>query len=129
MLDNRETETFQKIPFISSVPILGKFFQSINRTKQNTELIVIVTPEVVNPIPVGAPLPQPNFPHPFLAPNSNIPMHNPEPAPGATQAAQAPAAIPVEKLIESLKPEKPLVIDDSYKASGGGSSSGQSAPQ
>ena len=129
LLDNRETETFEKIPFISSVPILGKFFQSINRTKQNTELIVIVTPEVVNPIPVGAPLPQPNFAHPFLPPNSNIPMHNPEPAPGATQAAQAPAAIPVEKLIESLKPETPLVIDDSYKASGGGSSSAPSAPQ
>jgi pilus assembly protein CpaC len=127
LLDNRETETFQKIPFISSVPILGKFFQSINRTKQNTELIVIVTPEVVNPIPVGAPLPKPNFPHPFLEPNSNIPMHNPEPAPGATQAAEAPAAIPVEKLLESQKPEQPLVIDDSYKASGGGSSS--AAPQ
>ena len=34
LLDNRETETFQKIPFISYVPILGKFFQSINRTKK-----------------------------------------------------------------------------------------------
>ena len=51
LLDNRETETFQKIPFIGDVPILGKFFQSIQRTKSNTELIVIVTPEIVHPIP------------------------------------------------------------------------------
>ena len=28
LLDNRETETFQKIPFIGDVPILGKLFQS-----------------------------------------------------------------------------------------------------
>jgi len=31
LLDNRETETFQKIPYLSSLPILGKFFQSISK--------------------------------------------------------------------------------------------------
>lgn len=128
LLDNRETETFQKLPFLGDIPILGKFFQSINRNKSNTELIVIVTPEVVNPIPAGSPLPQPNFAQPFLSPNSNIPMHTPEPAAGSAERAQAPAAIPVETLIESLKPETPLVIDDSYRA-GGGSSSAPSTPQ
>ncbi len=46
LLDNRETETFQKIPFLSSIPILGKFFQSISKNKNNTELIVIVTPGI-----------------------------------------------------------------------------------
>jgi pilus assembly protein CpaC len=40
LLDNRETETFQKLPFLGDIPVLGKFFQSINRTKSNTELIV-----------------------------------------------------------------------------------------
>ncbi len=29
LLDNRETQTFSKIPFIGSIPILGKLFQSI----------------------------------------------------------------------------------------------------
>src|SRR6185437_1581619 len=28
LLDNRETETFEKIPFIGDIPLLGKFFQS-----------------------------------------------------------------------------------------------------
>lgn len=130
LLDNRETETFQKLPFLGDIPILGKFFQSINRTKSNTELIVIVTPEVVNPIPAGAPLPEPKFAQPFLAPNSMIPMQTPESAPGTTEAAHAPATIPVEKLIESLQPEKPLVVNDSFGSQGGGGSgSAPSTPQ
>lgn len=118
LLDNRETETFEKIPFIGSVPILGKFFQSINKSKTNTELIVIVTPEIVQPIPQGQPLPALNYPEPFIAPNSNIPMHTPEGMPVTAQQQQAP--MPVEKLKDSMKPEKPLVIDSSMSPSGGG---------
>jgi pilus assembly protein CpaC len=129
LLDNRETETFQKLPFLGDVPVLGKFFQSISRTRQNTELIVIVTPEVVNPIPAGAPLPELKFAQPFLPPNSTIPMHTPESASNGAETAHAPATIPVEKLIESLKPETPLVINDSYGAGGGGTGSSSSAPQ
>ena len=135
LLDNREQETLEKVPFIGDVPILGKFFHSINRTKSNTELIVIVTPVVVDPIPSGTPLPKPNFPQPFLPSNSNLPMQTPESAAGS-QPTATPATIPVEKLIESLKPAKQLEADSSYeKSSGGGgsgsagSSSTQSPPQ
>lgn len=127
LLDNRETETFNKLPFIGDIPVLGKFFQSINRTKQNTELIVIVTPEVVNPIPAGSPLPKPNLIEPFLPPNSDIPMHTPETVGGTVEAVPAAATIPVEKLIESMKPSKPLVIEDSYGRGGGGGGSGAAA--
>lgn len=123
LLDNRETETFEKIPFIGNVPILGKFFQSISRNKTNTELIVIVTPEIVQPIPAGNPLPALNYPTPFLPPNSNIPMHTPEGMPASANAAK-PAAIPVEQLQRALKPEKPLVVDSSISPTGGGSSGG-----
>ena len=55
LLDNRETDNFEKIPFLGDIPILGRFFQSMQRTKSNTELIVIVTPEIVNPIDAGTP--------------------------------------------------------------------------
>ncbi len=127
LLDNREQETFQKVPFIGDIPILGKFFQSINRTKSNTELIVIVTPEVVSPIPAGAPLPKPNFPGSFIPPNSTIPMQTPESG-GSAAPTPAPATIPVEKLIESMQPGKPLEIENSYgnKSGGGGGSGGGS---
>jgi pilus assembly protein CpaC len=127
LLDNRETETFDKLPFIGDIPILGKFFQSINRTKSNTELIVIVTPEVVSPIPAGTPLPMPKLIEPFLPPNSDMPMHTPESAPDTAGTGQAPATIPVEKLIESMQPEKPLAVDDSY-GSGSGAGSSSSPP-
>ena len=53
LLNNTETQTFDKIPFLGDIPILGKFFQSMARTKDNTELIVIVTPEIVAPIPAN----------------------------------------------------------------------------
>jgi pilus assembly protein CpaC len=109
LLDNRETETFQKVPFIGSIPVLGKLFQSISKNKTNTELIVIVTPEIVAPIPAGAPLPQLKYPEKFLPPNSGIPMHTPDGMPHPIP--HTPPTLPVEKLIESMKPTKPLTDD------------------
>jgi pilus assembly protein CpaC len=128
LLDNRETQTFQKIPFISSVPILGKFFQSITRTKSNTELIVIVTPEIVEPIPAGAPVPKLNYPEPFMAPNSNVPMHTPDGKVTGRATPSSPATMPVEKLIESMKPEALLMTEGStYSGSAQGASAGSAA--
>jgi pilus assembly protein CpaC len=126
LLDNNETETLSKIPFIGDIPILGKLFQSIQRTKSNTELIVIVTPELINPIPAGQALPALKFPQRFLPTNSNIPMTNPDNT--VAQPPAAPATMPIEKLIQSMQPEQPLVIDSGYSGPGsGGSQMGQSS--
>jgi pilus assembly protein CpaC len=128
LLDNRETQTFQKIPFIGSIPILGKLFQSISHNRTNTELIVIVTPELVAPIPAGQPLPQPNFPEKFLPPNSKISMMNPgADVTGAQLPPAPPPTIPVEKLIQSLQPEKPLTTEGGYGTSGTGASTGSTS--
>jgi pilus assembly protein CpaC len=141
LLDNRETQTFTKIPFIGSVPILGKLFQSIQKNRTNTELIVIVTPEIVAPIDAGQPIPQLNYPEKFLPPNSNMPMTNPTaptnstapttPGPSAT-GVKPPLTIPVEQLIKSMQPEKPLVTEGSsggYGSGSSGSTSMSSTPQ
>jgi pilus assembly protein CpaC len=123
LLDNRETQTLSKIPFIGDVPILGKFFQSITKTKSNTELIVIVTPEIVNPIPAGTPLPEIKYPDKFLPSNSGIPMTTPgADATAANPAAAQPATMPVEKLVQSMQPEQPLVIDSGMSPTSGSSS-------
>jgi len=132
LLDNEETDNFQKIPFLGDIPILGKFFQSMQRIKTNTELIVIVTPEVVNPIDATTPLPELKYPEGFLPPNSTIPMHTPDTKAAGTAPAPPPATIPVEKLIESQKPETPLVSEGGMSAGGGGGGGGastQPAPQ
>ncbi len=119
LLDNRETETFAKVPFLGSIPILGKLFQSITRTKNNTELIVIVTPEIIGPIQAGAPLPSLSYPTPFLPSNSNIPMTNPGPAQTGMAPPPAPdPTLPIEKLIEALQPEKPLNIESNSTSQG-----------
>ena len=121
LLDNRETQSFYKIPFIGDVPLIGKFFQSKSVNRTNTELIVLVTPEIVAPIPAGAATPEVKFPAKFLPPNSNIPMHQPDAKTAENTPAPAPATIPVEKLIQSMKPEAPLVVDSASGSFGSGS--------
>jgi pilus assembly protein CpaC len=129
LLDNNETETFQKIPFIGDIPFIGKFFQSMQRTKTNTELIIIVTPEVVSPIAAGSPLPDLKRPEGFMPSNSGIPMNNPDAKTAANTPATPPASIPVEKLIESMRPEAPLVIEgQSGQFGGGGGGISSAAP-
>ena len=131
LLDNRETDTFEKIPFIGDIPILGKFFQSkaINRT--NTELLVLVTPEIVAPIAAGTATPMLKFPNKFLPSNSNIPMHTPDAKTAENAAAPPPATLPVEKVIESQQPEQPLKIESGvggFGAGGGSAAPSTSAP-
>jgi pilus assembly protein CpaC len=133
LLDNNETETFSKVPYLGSIPILGKLFQSIARTKQNTELLVIVTPEIISPIPSGTPMPNLNFPQKFLPPNSGFPMSNPGIAVTGGQLPPPPGpSMPIEKLIESMQPEQPLIIDTTGISSsgsfGGGTPQQQAAP-
>jgi pilus assembly protein CpaC len=124
LLDNRETKTFQKIPFIGDVPILGKFFQSISKNRTNTELMVIVTPEIVAPIPAGQPLPALKYPDKFLPSNSNIPMTTPGAnVTGAKAPAPPPPTMPVEKLIQSMQPEQQLITESGYTTSGYGAAS------
>jgi pilus assembly protein CpaC len=127
LLNNTESQAFQKIPFLGDIPVLGKFFQSMQKTKDNTELIVIVTPEVVAPIPAGQPLPTLKFPEKFLPSNSGMPMNTPDAKTADNTLAPAPTVIPVEKLVESMKPETPLVIEGGTGGFGAGSS-GASAP-
>ena len=121
LLDNRDTKTFDKIPFLGDIPILGKFFQSMSDNKTNTELIVIVTPVFVAPIKAGTSLPALNYPDKFLPANSGIPMNNPDAKTADNTPVPPPATLPVEKLIESMKPETPLVIDSAKDGFGAAS--------
>jgi pilus assembly protein CpaC len=128
LLDKNENEAFQKIPFLGDIPILGKFFQSIQRTKTDTELIVIVTPEIVAPIGAGSALPELKYPQPFLPPNTGIVMNTPDAKTPANTPPTPPATIPVETLIQSMKPEAPLVIEGAAGGFGTGGSGISSAP-
>ncbi len=127
LMDKTTSDTFDKIPFIGDIPIIGKLFQSEQKTKNDTELIVIVTPVIVSPTAVGDPVPALHYPVPFLPSNSNIPMHQADAKTPANTMPPAPTSLPVETLIQSMKPEKPLVIETTtggFGAAGGAINSG-----
>jgi pilus assembly protein CpaC len=104
LLDNRLTETISKIPGLANIPLLGKLFTSRAVKRNNSELLVIVTPELVRPIPVGQPVPSLNMPLPFMTKNSDIEMHTP----GIDKTGPVPVkpptdSIPIEQLIQQRK--------------------------
>ncbi len=68
LIDNRETESYSKIPGLGDLPILGALFRSKNETKTRTELVMMVTPEIATALNPGDPKPLPYYPHDFLVP-------------------------------------------------------------
>ncbi len=50
LLDHRTTDMLSKVPGIGNVPILGQLFRSKNISRSTVELVVIVTPTVVDPL-------------------------------------------------------------------------------
>ncbi len=104
LLDNRLTETISKIPGLANIPLLGKLFTSRSIKRNNSELLVIVTPELVRPLPAGQPVPALNMPLPFMTKNSDFEMHQP----GIDKTGPVPVkppvdSIPIEQLIQQRK--------------------------
>ncbi|MCZ6800519.1 MAG: type II and III secretion system protein family protein, partial [Nitrospirae bacterium] len=50
LIRDNVTETMAKYPFLGDLPVLGALFRSSSFQKNETELIVIVTPRLVKPI-------------------------------------------------------------------------------
>ncbi len=101
LLDNNATESFSKIPGLSAIPVLGKLFQSRAISKKNTELLVIVTPELVRPIPQGQTVTDLKMTMPFMKPNTGAPMQTP----GMDKTGPVPVhppsdTMPLEELIQ-----------------------------
>lgn len=85
------------------MPVLGKLFQSKSRLRNNTELLVIVTPELVTPTTSSEPAPEMNFPHPPQWPRA-VSKEEIAPVPKGISAAET---IPFETLVNSLAPRPP----------------------
>ena len=50
LLRNRVTNTVEKAPFLGDIPILGSLFRSTAYRRDETELVIIVTPYLVRPV-------------------------------------------------------------------------------
>jgi pilus assembly protein CpaC len=104
LLDNTITDSLNKIPGIGDIPLLGKLFQSRSRTRSNSELMILVTPELVRPIPAGAARPDVHMPEEFLPGTATAAPRTP--GASVTGAVPRPAArkdIPVEEMQEIEK--------------------------
>ena len=70
LLDHRTTVQLNKVPGIADIPVLGQLFRSRSVNRSNQELLVLVTPRIVDPARIAPPSPAlPKQPVPFL----NIP--------------------------------------------------------
>lgn len=67
LLDRRTTTQLSKVPGIGDIPILGQLFRSRSLSRSEGELLVLVTPTIVDPLraPVAEPT-QPKYPQTFL---------------------------------------------------------------
>ncbi|PYX07299.1 MAG: type II and III secretion system protein [Acidobacteria bacterium] len=93
LLDNRATAQLSKIPGIGDIPVLGQLFRSRNINKSNTELLVLVTPHIIDPVHTSTTPPaNPNLSVPYLDKptfDEHMPGHGKtEPAPSPTPSAK-----------------------------------------
>ena len=99
LLNNSVNSTLQKIPGIGDIPILGALFKSKAAQKDQTELVVMITPQIVTRASVGVTGSLPRTPEPFLPPLAPNKTVNPEaPAftpdrPAFTNESPSPKAV------------------------------------
>ncbi len=80
ILDNRTTDNLSRMPGISDIPVLGQLFRSKNLNRSTMELIVLVTPKIIDPLNAADTVaPQtPAMAVPFLEPkkfDQNLPKN------------------------------------------------------
>jgi len=57
LVDNSIVESISKVPLLGDIPILGELFRSRDMRQNRSELLVLVTPRIVQPLDQEPPLP------------------------------------------------------------------------
>jgi pilus assembly protein CpaC len=89
LLNNTAVSQMRKVPGIGDIPILGLLFRSRAYQKDSTELVVMITPQILRRDSTGVSGALPNFVEPFIGPpDRSVPPPAPyigSPRFGATQ--------------------------------------------
>ena len=101
LIDDRVTEQLSKTPGLANIPLLGAIFKSREQKKNRTELVVIVTPEIVKPYDAGDQITIPIMPKEFLVPITPGEKNNTSSAAPAKPSKKAK----VVKTSESTEPK------------------------
>jgi hypothetical protein len=92
LMNNTVTSQMQKIPGIGDIPILGLLFKSKAAQKDQTELVVMITPQILRRNSTGVSPTLPNIIEPFMgAPKKSMPSPEPWNPGEKPQAALRPA--------------------------------------
>jgi pilus assembly protein CpaC len=110
LIDNSVTQTVQKIPGLGDIPILGLLFKSRAYQKNATELVVMITPQILRRDSVGVTGDLPRMVQPFI-PYEEKTMAAPAPAFSTPEARSvAPvgdAAADASAAAATANPSKP----------------------
>ena len=87
LLSNNFDDNVTQVPWLGSVPVLGALFRSSDFNRQETELVMVVTPYIVRPVSHQIALPTDKFMPPsekdfFLMGKLREEVPNVAPAPG-----------------------------------------------
>jgi pilus assembly protein CpaC len=119
LLDRNMNETLRRVPGVGDIPILGYLFRSQAYQKNNTELVVMITPHILRRDSPGVTPNLPGFVEPFLpAPARTIPPPapafsggpmpaQPDPARAVASVAAAPAPVAPNALVAPNAPNAP----------------------
>lgn len=81
LLNNRVNSSLQKIPGIGDIPILGQLFRSKAAQKERTELVVMITPQILTTASPGVASALPKLAEPYLSPlTDDKAIASPQPA-------------------------------------------------
>jgi len=95
LINNQVRSTFSRIPGIGHIPILGLLFQSKAAQKDQTELVVMITPVILPNNSQGVTPDLPRLDEPFLEPRRMQDTHDvPPPAFNAAHQMPAPGVVP-----------------------------------
>ncbi len=59
LVSNAVSSNVDKVPLLGDLPIIGSFFRNLNYKREEKELVIIVTPRLVQPLAKGTELPLP----------------------------------------------------------------------
>ncbi len=119
LMNNSVTSTLSKVPGIGDIPILGLLFKSKAAQKQQTELIVMITPQILPNNSGGVSRDLPRFQEPFLP---ALPLQKSLPAPPPAFSGPRPStdARPVAAPLASGSPNPAGPVRDISRSGGRG---------
>jgi pilus assembly protein CpaC len=131
LLNNSLTSTMQKIPGIGDIPILGYLFRSKAANKNRTELVVMITPQILPEGSFGVTRELPRLQEPYLPalPDNRSLANPPAPFPQPGAPAGNASTVPVAPFDSAQGKPAPAAIDSAQAVpSGSRGTTGSAAP-